>query len=200
MKSYWPMFLRIKDKLSNGLLLLTDMGSLNSFATLIYEETGIRTKAISMSSTMIVLEALRMAESGRSLEDIYQNIQRSFETIVQEQFRTVREAKGNKKAVIVTCFTGEGVAAKLYQRIYPVVDQEKVEIIQMQFIEKETFKKHIDGLLEEYEIKAIAGTVDIDYQNIPFFSAYDVFDDERLNVLKRIVSDEVPIEKNCTLS
>ena len=80
-----------------------------------------------------------MAESGRSLEDIYQNIQRSFETIVQEQFRTVREAKGNKKAVIVTCFTGEGVAAKLYQRIYPVVDQSKVEIIQMQFIEKETF-------------------------------------------------------------
>ena len=28
------------------------------------------------------------------------------------------------------------------------------------------------------------GTVDIDYQNIPFFSAYDVFDDERLNVLE----------------
>jgi transcriptional regulatory protein LevR/transcriptional regulator with AAA-type ATPase domain len=184
-----------KENVVNGLLLLTDMGSLNSFANLIYEETGIRTKAISMSSTMIVLEALRMAESGRSLEDIYQNIQRSFETIVQEQFRTVREAKGNKKAVIVTCFTGEGVAAKLYQRIYPVVDQEKVEIIQMQFIEKETFKKHIDGLLEEYEIKAIAGTVEIDYQNIPFFSAYDVFDDERLNVLKRIVSDEVPIDK-----
>jgi transcriptional regulatory protein LevR/transcriptional regulator with AAA-type ATPase domain len=184
-----------KENVVNGLLLLTDMGSLNSFANLIYEETGIRTKAISMSSTMIVLEALRMAESGRSLEDIYQNIQRSFETIVQEQFRTVREAKGSKKAVIVTCFTGEGVAAKLYQRIYPVVDQEKVEIIQMQFIEKETFKKHIDGLLEEYEIKAIAGTVEIDYQNIPFFSAYDVFDDERLNVLKRIVSDEVPIDK-----
>ncbi|WP_461203148.1 sigma 54-interacting transcriptional regulator [Enterococcus sp. N342-3-1-2] len=184
-----------KEQLDNGLLLLTDMGSLNSFANLIFEETGIRTKAISMTSTMIVLEALRMADSGRSLEDIYQNIQRSFETIVQEQFRTVHEAKGSKKAVIVTCFTGEGVAAKLYQRIFPVVDQAQVEIIQMQFIEKETFKKHIDGLLEEYEIKAIAGTVEIDYQNIPFFSAYDVFDDDRLNVLKRIVSDEVPIEK-----
>ncbi len=39
----------------------------------------------------------------------------------------------------------------------------------MQFIEKETFKKHIDGLLEEYEIKAIAGTVEIDYQNIRSF-------------------------------
>ncbi|WP_207941009.1 transcriptional antiterminator bglG:Sigma-54 factor [Enterococcus sp. DIV2402] len=183
-----------RDELSNGLLLLTDMGSLNSFANLIYEETGIRTKAISMTSTMIVIEALRMADAGRSLEDIYQNIQISFESIVREQFRSLHETKRTKKAIVVTCFTGEGVAAKLYQRIAPIVDQSKVEIIQMQFIERETFKKHIDGLLEEYEIRAIAGTVEIEYQNIPFFSAYDVFNHERLNVLKRIVSDGVPLE------
>ncbi|MBT1022918.1 hypothetical protein KJW59_21530, partial [Enterococcus faecium] len=50
-------------------------------------------------------------------------------------------------------------------------------------------------LLEEYEIKAIAGTVDVDYQNIPFFSAYDVFDDEKLNILKRIADDEIPTAK-----
>lgn len=52
----------------------------------------------------------------------------------------------------MTCFTGEGVAAKLYQRILPVIDETKVELIQMQFIERETFKKHIDNLMEEYEI------------------------------------------------
>ncbi len=89
----------------------------------------------------------------------------------------------------------EGVAAKLYQRILPVIDENKVEIIQMQFLEREAFKKHIDGLMEEYEIKAIAGTVDVEYQNIPFFSAFDIFDDEKLNVLKRIAGDEVPTEK-----
>ena len=48
--------------------------------------------------------------------------------------------------------------------------------------------------MEEYEIKAIAGTVDVEYQNIPFFSVYDIFDDEKLNVLKRIASDEVAID------
>ncbi|BAK95003.1 sigma 54-interacting transcriptional regulator [Tetragenococcus halophilus] len=180
-----------KSQFSNGLLLLTDMGSLNSFATLLYEETGIRTKAVSMTSTMIVIEALRMSEAGRSLEDIYQNIQSSFETIVREQFQDEHGDKDNKKAIVVTCFTGEGVAAKLYERIAAIVDQAKVEIIQMQFIEKETFKKHIDGLLEEYEIKAIAGTVEVEYQNIPFFSAYDVFDDQKLKVLKSIVKDEI---------
>ena len=37
---------------------------------------------------MIVLEAIRMASVGRSLEDIYQNIQLSFESVVREQFRS----------------------------------------------------------------------------------------------------------------
>ncbi|EOL47473.1 sigma 54-interacting transcriptional regulator [Enterococcus caccae] len=185
-----------REKLVNGMLLLTDMGSLNSFGNLIFEETGIRTKAITMTSTMIVLEAIRMASVGRSLEDIYQNIQMSFESIIREQFRTSPQNRAEvKKAVVVTCFTGEGVAAKLYQRILPVIDESKVEIIQMQFLEREAFKKHIDSLMEEYEIKAIAGTVDVEYQNIPFFSAYDIFDDEKLNVLKRIAGDEVPTEK-----
>ncbi|MBP1045364.1 sigma 54-interacting transcriptional regulator [Enterococcus sp. BWM-S5] len=185
-----------QETLSNGMLLLTDMGSLNSFGNMIYEETGIRTKAISMTSTMIVLEAIRMAGVGRSLEDIYQNIQMSFEGIIREQFRSsLKNPNQVKKAVVVTCFTGEGVAARLYQRILPVIDEDKVEIIQMQFLEREAFKKHIDSLMEEYEIKAIAGTVDVEYQNIPFFSAYDIFDDEKLNVLKRIAGDEVPTEK-----
>lgn len=184
-----------EEELSNGILLLTDMGSLNAFGNLIYEETGIRTKAIAMSSTMIVLEAIRMADMGRSLEDIYQNIKMSFESIIRDQFNFVSTKGKGKKAVVVTCFTGEGVAAQLYNRIAPVIDESKVEIIQMQFIEREAFKKHIDRLMEDYEIKAIAGTVEIDYQNIPFFSAYDVFEDEQLNVLKRIAADDVPTEK-----
>ncbi|MDT2756560.1 sigma 54-interacting transcriptional regulator [Enterococcus asini] len=184
-----------KEKLNNGLLLLTDMGSLNSFADLIYKETGIRTKAISMTSTMIVVEALRMADVGRSLEDIYQNIRQSFRAIIKENGQLHQGVSKLKKAVVVTCFTGEGVAHKLFQRIEPIVNQEEVEIIQMQFIERGVFIQHIDELLEEYEIKAICGTVEIQYQNIPFFSAYEVFDNEQLKLVQRVISDEVPISK-----
>ena len=159
-----------KEHLQNGLLLLTDMGSLNSFADLIYKETGIRTKAISMTSTMIVVEALRMADAGRSLEDIYQNIKQSFRAIIKENGQLHQGTTKLKKAVVVTCFTGEGVAHKLFQRIEPIVNQAEIEIIQMQFIERGVFIQHIDELLDEYEIKAICGTVEIQYQNIPFFS------------------------------
>lgn len=181
------------DKWNGGILLLTDMGSLNSFGDLIYEETGIRTKAVSMTSTMVVLEALRMVDMGRTLEDIYQNTLLSFKAIVKDEFNLHK--KKQKKAVVVTCFTGEGVASKLYDRIIPVVDQAQTEVIQMQFIEKNAFLQHIDALMTEYDIKAIAGTVEIDYQNIPFFSAYEIFDNARLRVLKQIVNDEIPLEK-----
>ncbi|HCT96281.1 MULTISPECIES: sigma-54-dependent transcriptional regulator [Vagococcus] len=179
-----------KEQMASGMLLLTDMGSLNTFGNMIYEETGVRTKAISMVSTMIVLEAVRMASIGRSLEDIYQNVQMSFENIVRTQFRPEKQ---RDKAVIVTCFTGEGVAAKLYERIQPVVNTDEVEIIQMQFLEKEAFKKHIDRLMEQYDIKAIVGTVDIEYQNIPFFSAFDIFNNDKLNELKRLAANELSI-------
>lgn len=181
-----------RHEMENGMLLLTDMGSLNTFGNMIFEETGVRTKAISMASTMIVLEGVRMASIGRSLEDIYQNIQLSFESIVRTQFRPQRELS---KAVIVTCFTGEGVASKLYERILPVVNTDEIEIIQMQFLEKEAFKKHIDELMETYEIRAIVGTVEVEYQNIPFFSAFDIYDNEKLNIFKRIAADEVPLEQ-----
>ncbi|MDT2802196.1 sigma 54-interacting transcriptional regulator [Vagococcus lutrae] len=179
-----------KEQMASGMLLLTDMGSLNTFGNMIYEETGVRTKAISMVSTMIVLEAVRMASIGRSLEDIYQNVQMSFENIVRTQFRPEKQ---RDKAVIVTCFTGEGVATKLYERIQPVVNTDEVEIIQMQFLEKEAFKKHIDRLMEQYDIKAIVGTVDIEYQNIPFFSAFDIFNNDKLNELKRLAANELSI-------
>ncbi|WP_071131798.1 sigma 54-interacting transcriptional regulator [Enterococcus timonensis] len=184
-----------KEVLTNGVLLLTDMGSLNAFGTMIYEETGVRTKAITMSSTLVVLEAVRMSTVGRSLEDIYQNIQLNFESAVREQFANQKNQLQKKKAIVVACFTGEGVAARLYQRIHPVVNHQKVEVIQMQFIEKTTFKKHIDNLLKDYQVIAIAGTVDVDYQNIPFFSALDLFQDDQLNILKRIANEELSVEK-----
>ncbi len=184
-----------KEQLSSGLLLLTDMGSLNTFGNMIYEETGIRTKAISMVTTMCVLEAVRMAGMGRSLEDIYQNVQMSFQSMVRNQFKSQKDLR---KAIVVTCFTGEGVAAKIYDRILPVVDTERIEIITMQYFEKEAFKKHIDDLMEVYEIKAIVGTVNIEYQNIPFFSAFDIFNNDKLNIFKRIAADDVPLEQMVT--
>ena len=122
-------------------------------------------------------------------------MRQSFRAIIKENGQLHQSTTKLKKAVVVTCFTGEGVAHKLFQRIEPIVNQAEVEIIQMQFIERGVFIQHIDELLDEYEIKAICGTVEIQYQNIPFFSAYEVFDNEGIKLVQRVISDEVPINK-----
>ena len=49
--------------------------------------------------------------------------------------------------------------------------------------------------METYEIKAIVGTVEFDYQNIPFYTAYDIFNDEKLHLLKNQVEEELPINE-----
>ncbi|MGX7025463.1 sigma 54-interacting transcriptional regulator [Vagococcus hydrophili] len=181
-----------REDLASGVLILTDMGSLNSFSHMLMKETGVTTKTISMVSTLVVLEAVRMASVGRSLKEIYQNIQLSFETAVHAQFKEITTLK---KAVVVTCFTGEGVANKLAERIKPVLESDEITIIQMQFLEKMAFRNRMDELMDTYEIKAIVGTVDINYQNIPFFSAYDIFKDDHLTKLRQLVYKEISVKE-----
>ncbi|SIO26171.1 Transcriptional regulatory protein LevR, contains PRD, AAA+ and EIIA domains [Carnobacterium alterfunditum] len=184
--------LKDKERYQQGLLILTDMGSLNTFGNMLAEDLGLRIKSLPMVSTPVVLEAVRMASIGRTLEDIYQSCQ----TVLKSSTKQLTLVDVKKmKAVLVTCFTGEGVAKKLEERIKPVLDSTKVTIIPLQFLHREAFKQQIDQLMESYDIKAIVGTVEFDYQNIPFYTAYDVFNDEKLLLLKTQIEEELPINE-----
>ncbi len=191
------MYEKVKQKVATlnpqkGVLILSDMGSLTSFGNMLTEEMGIRTKTVTMASTPVVLEAIRKASLGRGLEDIYQSCQQLFENKYKAH---VLRAKPIKNAVIFTCFTGEGVAEKLRARVAPVIDSSKVEIVVLQFLHKEAFRERIDQLMEEYNILAIMGSVEFEYRDIPFFSAIEVFSEGGLDIVKRIINDEVPYEK-----
>lgn len=176
----------------DSILFLTDMGSLTRFGEMVTEETKIATKTIPLVSTMIVLDALRLAIQNYSLEEIYQNILQSLTTVLDQQ--EINIITNKPKAIVVTCFTGEGVASKLNERLQTIIDTNKYEIIQMQFLEYQTFRRHIDDLKKNYDIKAIVGTVAISYQNIPYFSAIDIFTDDKIEMFKRVLEDEIPIE------
>lgn len=175
-----------------GVLFLTDMGSLTSFGNMLTEELGIRTKNVSMSSTPIVLEAVRKASMGRGLEDIYQSCQQLFENKYKAR---VLQSKPTKNALVLTCFTGEGVAEELRGIVAPFVEHTDVELIQLQFLYKEAFRERIDELMEAYNILAIIGSANFEYRDIPFFSALEVLSEGGINIVKRIINDEVPYEK-----
>lgn len=176
-------------ELTKGVLFLVDMGSLSSFGHMITEEIGIRTKTIAMTSTPIVMEAVRKASLGRGLEDIYQSCQQ----LIESQFSaTTLGPKPTKQAIIAACFTGEGVAKKIKEKLESAVIGKDIEIISLQFLHRQSFIEKIDQLLEQYNILAIAGTVQVDYKNIPYFSPIEIFQDHPLKRLDNLIGNEEP--------
>ena len=175
----------------HGLLLLTDMGSLNAFGGMLAQEFGLDVRTLSMTSTPIVLEAIRMASIGRQLEDIYQNCRMAM-TLEESMNEPLQEEK--QPALIVSCFTGEGVAKRVEDRLKKVMDTTHLAIIPLQFLQLEKMKQQIDQLAEQYTIKAIIGTVPVDYQNIPYYTAYEAFDRKKMIEIKNQV-EEWPLDK-----
>lgn len=162
---------------TEGIILLTDMGSPNNFGNLIFHEMGIRTRVISMASTMLVLESLRLATLGRSLEEIYSSVISMFQTLVRLEEPT---KKDEKKVIIVACFTGEGVSKRLNEVVSQIVNLEEFEVIQMQSLERESFKHRIDQIITHKDIVAIVGSMEIHYQKIPFVPAMNLFKRDKI--------------------
>ena len=164
-------------ELTEGLIILTDMGSPNNFGNLIFHEMGIRTRVISMASTMLVLESLRLAIMGRSLEEIYSSVTSIFQTMLHLEEPM---PKDQKKVIIVACFTGEGVSKRLNEIVSQLVNFDEFEIIQMQSLERESFKHRIDQIISQKEIVAIIGTMELHYQKIPFIPAMNLFKKDKI--------------------
>lgn len=183
--------LQERSSLKSGILLLTDMGSLTTFSHILIEETGVLVKCVSMVSTMVVLEAVRMASIGRSLSSIYQSCQLLFQNLALSQFH---DSIVRPKAVVVACFTGEGVAKQLKATVSTLLQSAEIEIISLQFLEPQRFLKKINTLAQEYEIKAIVGTVEIAVQDIPFFQAMDILNGSQTSALKQLVLTDFPLE------
>src|SRR5690606_11609646 len=74
-------------------------------------------------------------------------------------------------------------------------DPSAVKIISLQFLQRDQFRQQIDHLMADYDIKAIVGTVAFDYASIPYYSAYDTFEDSKLNELKRRLEIHISIEE-----
>jgi len=174
---------------TKGVLFLVDMGSVSSFGHMIFEETGIKTQTISMASTPIVMEAVRKASLGRGLDDIYQSCRQ----LIENQFTsTASLPKPTKKAIVTACFTGDGVAKRIKEQLEKVVEGKNIEIISLQFLHRQSFTDKIDQLLESYNLVAIAGTVEFEYLNIPYFSPIEIFQDHHLKRLENIIGDQEP--------
>ena len=178
----------------NGVLLLVDMGSLTNFGDMISEETGIKIKTVDMATTLMVIEAVRKAINGRSIEEIYR-------TCIEmngggNKLSRIINTPIKGSAIITSCFTGEGSAEKLKQILNKrLSNSSDVEIMPLNIIDRNEFIEKVEYIKNEYNVIAIVGTVNIRVEDIPFIPAPEILSGEGIERLDKKILEEEDYKK-----
>ncbi|MVX65110.1 PRD domain-containing protein [Clostridium chromiireducens] len=172
-----------------GILLLVDMGSLINFGNIISNELGIKIKTIDMITTLTVIEAGSKALNGRNLDSIYnscRDIGRASIQIAKEDYQEDKDL-----IIITTCFTGEGAAERIKERLsFNLKNIEKVKIVPLDILDKEDFLAKVSKLKERYIILAVVGTMNIFIEGVPFIPAQDIFVEQGIGGLDQLINCE----------
>lgn len=172
-----------------GILLLVDMGSLINFGNIISNELGIKIKTIDMITTLTVIEAGSKALNGRNLDSIYSSCRDIGRASIQMAKEDYKEDKD--LIIITTCFTGEGAAERIKERLsFNLKNIEKVKIVPLDILDKEDFLAKVSKLKERYIILAVVGTMNIFIEEVPFISAQDIFVEQGIGYLDQLINCE----------
>ncbi|NOW89903.1 transcriptional regulatory protein LevR/transcriptional regulator with AAA-type ATPase domain [Clostridium beijerinckii] len=171
-----------------GVLLLVDMGSLNSFADVITEKTGINIKSIDMVSTPLVLEAVRKCSvCDADLNSVYSYLLTDFRGYTNNiNTQTIQETKEKNKVIITVCSTGKGAAIKLKELVETVTNNIDVKNVNIISLGLKNLTKSIKKIQEENNILAIIGIANPNL-GIPFISIEQLIDGTGENILISII-------------
>ncbi|EHI97522.1 PTS system transcriptional activator [Clostridium sp. DL-VIII] len=171
-----------------GVLLLVDMGSLNSFGEVIKEKTGIEIKSIDMVSTPLVLEAVRKCSvCDVDLNSVYSYLLTDFRGYSNNISEYITKNKKQKEKVIVTvCSTGKGAALKLKVLVENVIRNISTEKINVVSLGVKNLKDSITHISKESNILAVIG-ISNPKLGIPFISIEQLIDGSGENTLVSIL-------------
>lgn len=153
-----------------GVLLLTDMGSLNGFGDRIARENHQDVKVVDMVSTILVVEAVRIAllpsceleQLQSTLHRIARNRPYSNCSVRDDVIRTV----------ITTCISGAGTARKIGGMIQKFLIDRRLENVVIRNMDI-TNVKNAQAEVEKRgysDVVAVVGTVDLKLPDIPYIS------------------------------
>lgn len=167
-----------------GVLLLVDMGSLNTFSDLISERTNILTKSIDMVSTPLVLEAVRKCSMTDSdLLSIYSYLLKDFRGYTSN---LSIENNINDGVIITICSSGQGTAKKLKELVDSILYNFPKSNITVIPISLNSIYKTINNISKNNKIICAIGIKNPSL-GIPFISIENLIDGTGEVKLKNII-------------
>lgn len=188
----------------SGVILMVDMGSLNSFGGMIEEETGVKTETITMVSTPTILEASRKAVLGDSFSDIIESVNEIGGESYQQNFEVKTKVDNNLNAdeknihnspanfaIVTACYTGEGAAKGLEKIIKENLESNlDYEIINLSLMEGNNLEEEIKKLEKEYNILAVVSTMPLESDSVKYISAVDILSKNGIDKLSTHLKNE----------
>lgn len=156
--------------ISNGLIVLVDMGSLLKLHNEILKFTTGIVAIMNNVSTQMVLDVGNMINRGLDIKTIMEkgskNAKVNYEIILPE---------GNKKKVIIaTCITGIGTA----QKIKSLLLESFTKNVEIEVLAYDFYKLRNNGVQDEifdlYDVLAIVGTADPQIDNMKYISLEEI--------------------------
>ncbi len=171
-----------------GVLLLVDMGSLNSVGEVITDRTKIDTKSIDMVSTPLVLEAVRKCSlCDADLNSVYTYLCADFRGYTSNIVSEVSIENGNQNAIITICSTGKGAAMKLKELVEAatknITGNNNIEVIPCGLKE---LKKVVKEVGQTSNVISLVG-ISNPKLGIPFVSIEALIDGSGEEILRNII-------------
>ncbi|OJF96213.1 sigma 54-interacting transcriptional regulator [Alkalibacterium sp. 20] len=179
-----------------GVLILADMGSLILFGDIIAARTGVSVRVVGRVDTLMVIESVR-----RSLlpEDTLDKLANEIDSKQFLTGSTIISPIEREKIIVTLCLTGEGAAKVLKNYIETSIINyiDEIKVLPIGFLTKEETSVTLDKIRHSNEIIAIVGTINPNYNDVPFVSAEELLN--KSNKLQHIINNKGKTYRENTL-
>ena len=181
-----------RNDVSNGLVILVDMGSLKGINNQIKDYINYPIAIINNVSTQMALHIGDLIGKNLYIEEIIESVKKYNET----EYKIIYPEKTKKKAIITSCITGIGTAKQIERLLEKSIPKElNIEIIACDYekLKSDGLKSRIFQL---YDVIGIISTIDPEIKEVNYISLEDLVSgsgEEKMYKMFNNVSDKLTI-------
>lgn len=172
-----------------GVVLLVDMGSLVTFGEIVTQKTGINTRVIARTDTVLVIDAVRRAIiPGMDIDQLVSVLEENPKYITRLAQKDYSENAVRSRAILTACITGEGSAVKVKELIENLLPDlsEKAEVIPIGALTGNT-KEVIAGIGKSKDVIAVVGTINPNIPGLPFIFIESILNGSGIQQLRQLM-------------
>lgn len=169
---------------SKGNLILVDMGSLKEIYKPLLDIVNGDVGIVNNITTQLALDVGNRIVLGQSIEQI---VEKAIEGN-KIDYKYIKCTKVKKNAVITTCISGIGTAAKIRNLLKQCIGDSDIEIIAYDY---NRIKNNglDDPVFKDYNVRLVIGTTNLKIKEIPYLYLEDLIEGKGYDVLRDILKD-----------